>query len=170
MIKQDTSENQVKTIYLGIGSNLGNRISNIEKAKSLLFINRIHFLSVSSYYETPSWPNPKNPKFINIVIKAQCFLKPHALLNLCKLVETKLGRKKAPKNAPRKCDIDIIDFDNLILNGEINLPHKMMHLRNFVLIPLFEIEKMWFHPIKKINIKNLIFTLTNEDIRSIKQI
>ena len=170
MIKPDISENQVKTIYLGIGSNLGNRIGNIEKAKLSLFENNINFLSVSSYYETPSWPNPKNPKFINIVLKAECSLNPYELLNLCKSVEVKLGRKKAPKNAPRECDIDIIDFNSLILNGQINLPHKMMHLRSFVLIPLFEIEKLWVHPIKRIDIKNLIFSLTNQDIRCIKQI
>ena len=170
MIKPDTSENQVKTIYLGIGSNLGNRIENIEKAKSLLLDNNINFLSVSSYYETPSWPNIKNPRFINIVLKVQCLLNPYKLLNLCKSIEIKLGRRKAPKNAPRECDIDIIDFDGLILKEQINLPHKMMHLRNFVLIPLFEIEKTWIHPIKRINIKKLIFTLPNKDIRSIKQI
>jgi len=170
VIKPDTSENQVKTIYLGIGSNLGNRIENIEKAKSLLLDNNINFLSVSSYYETPSWPNIKNPRFINIVLKVQCLLNPYKLLNLCKSIEIKLGRRKAPKNAPRECDIDIIDFDGLILKEQINLPHKMMHLRNFVLIPLFEIEKMWVHPIKRINIKKLIFALPNKDIRSIKKI
>ena len=170
MIKPDISENQVKTIYLGIGSNLGNRIGNIEKAKLTLFENNINFLSVSSYYETPSWPNPKNPKFINIVLKAECSLNPYELLNLCKSVEVKLGRKKAPKNAPRECDIDIIDFDSLILNGKINLPHKMMYLRSFVLIPLFEIDKNWVHPSTKYHIKRLIFLLSKKDITSIKQI
>ena len=170
MKRQDTLENQAKIVFLGIGSNLGLRKNNIEKAKFLLAEYYLDFLSVSSYYETPSWPNPKNPKFINIVLKAECSLNPYELLNLCKSVEVKLGRKKAPKNAPRECDIDIIDFNSLILNGEINLPHKMMHLRSFVLIPLFEIEKLWVHPIKRIDIKNLIFSLTNEDIRSIKQI
>ena len=170
MIKLDTLEKPVKVVYLGVGSNIGNRIIHIEKAKSLLLANNIQLISTSSYYETPSWPNPKNPKFINIVLKAECSLNPYELLNLCKSVEVKLGRKKAPKNAPRECDIDIIDFNSLILNGEINLPHKMMHLRSFVLITLFEIEKLWVHPIKRIDIKNLIFSLTNEDIRSIKQI
>ena len=79
-------------------------------------------------------------------------------------------RKKTPKNSPRECDIDIIDFNGLILKGNLNLPHKMMHIRNFVLFPLFEIEKSWFHPLKKEDIKKLIFSLPNEDIRSIKQI
>ena len=170
MTKQDTSENQVKNIYLGIGSNLGSRIANIEKAKSLLLEKNINFVSLSSYYETPSWPNPRNPKFINIVLKIKTLLKPIELLNLCKLIEVRLGRKKSPKNSPRECDIDIIDFNGVILKDRLILPHKMMHKRNFVLFPLFEIEKEWIHPIKKVNIKKLILSLPDSDIRSIKQI
>ena len=170
MTKQDTSENQAKNIFLGIGSNLGNRIANIEKAKSLLLQNNINFISVSNYYETPSWPDPNKPRFINIVLKVVCKLKPLEMLNLCKIVEAKLGRKKTYKNSPRTCDIDIIDFDGLVLKDKLCLPHVRMHVRNFVLFPLFEIEKAWVHPIKKVNIKNLILSLPNKDIRSIKQI
>ena len=170
MIKRDISENPAKVIYLGIGSNLGSRIFNIEKAKSLLLKNNINFISISSYYETPSWPNPKNPKFFNIVLKIKTALKPIELLNLCKSIEVKLGRKKSPKNSPRECDIDIIDFNGLILQGKLILPHKMAHKRNFVLFPLFEIAKEWVHPIKKVNIKKLILSLPESDIRSIKQI
>jgi 2-amino-4-hydroxy-6-hydroxymethyldihydropteridine diphosphokinase len=168
--KQDTSENLVKTIYLGIGSNLGNKITNIEKAKSFLLENNINFVSISSYYETPSWPNPRNPKFINIVLKINTLLKPIELLNLCKSIEAKLGRKKSPKNSPRECDIDIIDYNGLILKNKLILPHKMMHTRNFVLLPLFEIEKEWVHPIINANIKKLILSLPDSDIRSIKKI
>ena len=170
MTKQDTSENLVKTIYLGIGSNLGNKITNIEKAKSFLLENNINFVSISSYYETQSWPNPRNPKFINIVLKINTLLKPIELLNLCKTIEAKLGRKKSPKNSPRECDIDIIDYNGLILKNKLNLPHKMMHKRNFVLMPLFEIEKEWVHPIIRANIKKLILSLPDSDIRSIKKI
>ena len=170
MIKQDISENQAKNIFLGIGSNLGNRIANIEKAKSLLLQNDINFISVSNYYETPSWPDPNKPKFLNIVLKVFCNLKPLELLNLCKIIEVKLGRKKTYKNSPRICDIDIIDFKGLVTNDKLNLPHPRMHERNFVLLPLFEIEKDWVHPIKKTNIKKLILSLSNKDIRSIKQI
>jgi len=81
-----------------------------------------------------------------------------------------LGRKKSPKNSPRVCDIDIIDFNGLVFNKKLKLPHAMMHLRNFVLIPLFEIQKEWVHPTKKMDIKKLILSLSNKDIRSIKQI
>ena len=170
MTKLDTLGKQVKITYFGIGSNLGNKKNNIEKAKSLLIENNINLISVSSYYNTPSWPNPKNPDFINIVVKAKCVFEPEILLDLCKSIESKLGRKKTPKNSPRECDIDIIDFDGKIRRNDIIFPHKMMHLRNFVLIPLFEIERNWIHPIMKTNIKKLIFSLPNKDIRSIKQI
>ena len=126
MIRQDTSENQAKNIFLGIGSNLGNRIANIEKAKSLLLQNNINFISVSNYYETSSWPDPNKPKFLNIVLKVFCNLKPLELLKLCKIIEAKLGRKKTYKNSPRTCDIDIIDFDGIVLKGKLNLPHSRL--------------------------------------------
>ena len=170
VIKLDTLEKPVKVIYLGIGSNIGNRIVYIEKAKSLLLESNIRLISTSSYYETPSWPNPKNPKFINVVLKAFCQQNPSELLHLCNKIEINLGRKKSIRNAPRECDIDIIDFNGLLLEGKLNLPHKMMHKRNFVLFPLFEIEKECFHPLLKTNIKDLILSLSNKEISSIKQI
>ena len=170
MIKLDILENQVNTVYLAIGSNLGNKKLNIEKAKYYLFQYHLKLVSVSSYYKTPSWPNNKNPSFINIVLKAETTLKPLALLDFCKTIEKKLGRKKTLKNSPRECDIDIIDFNGLIFKGRVILPHKSMHKRNFVLFPLFEIEKKWFHPSQKVDVKSLIFSLPIKDIRSIKQI
>jgi len=170
--RQDILENQAKIVFLGIGSNLGIRKRNIEKAKFLLAEHNLDILSVSSYYETPSWPDPRKPKFLNIILKLKCYYSPQELLKICKFIENQLGRKKAKKNAPRTCDLDIIDFNNLVSkkNSKINLPHKMMHKRNFVLFPLFEIEKEWFHPIKKVYIETLIFSLSNSDISSIKQI
>ena len=170
MIKLDTLENQANMIFIGIGSNLGNRKLNIEKAKFYLYKNKIRFIKVSKYYETPSWPDPNKPKFLNIVLKVSCNFNPIDLLKICKLIEVKLGRKENVKNSPRTCDIDIIDFNGMILNESINLPHKLMYKRNFVLFPLFEIEKQWLHPILKINVKKLIFSLSNKEIRSIKQI
>ena len=170
MTKQDISGNQANNIYLGIGSNLGNRKLNIEKTKFFLNQNRINFIKISEYYETPSWPDTSNPKFLNIVLKVKCHYNPFDLLKVCKLIEFKLGRRKSLKNSPRVCDIDIIDFNGLILNEEFTLPHKSMHKRNFVLLPLFEIEKQWLHPLLNINVKKLIYSLPNKDIRSINKI
>ena len=84
MIKQDTSEKQVKIAYLGIGSNLGKRIKNIENAKAKLLKNNIKIIKTSSYYETLSWPNPLLPKFYNIVLKIKTSLNELQLLDLCK--------------------------------------------------------------------------------------
>ena len=162
------SEKQAKIIYLSIGSNLGNRKKNIEKTKFKLYSKGINIIRSSNYYETLSWPNPKNPKFYNIILKASSDLKILELLKICKQIETSLGRKKAPKNSPRTCDIDIIDYNQKFSANGINIPHPRMHLRNFVLIPLFEIEKTWKYPNSKLYIKNLIFSLSNSDIRSIK--
>ena len=170
MIKQDTLEKQVKIAFLSIGSNLGNRMNHIEKAKSKLVEKGITIISSSSYYETLSWPNPRNPKFLNIVLKAETKLNKSRLLNICKEIEKYLGRKKSSKNSPRECDIDLIDYLNKKNSGKIILPHPRMHTRNFVLLPLFEINKNWRHPISKQHIKYLIFSLSNRDIRSIKQI
>ena len=170
MKKQDISENQVKKIYLGIGSNLGNKKSNIEKAKFKLTEFGVKILKSSSYYESLSWPNIKHPKFLNLILQISTNLKSSELLKKCKEIEIKLGRKKKPINSPRVCDIDIIDFQNQKVEIDLNLPHPKMHTRNFVLLPLFEIDKDWRHPVLKLNIKELISSLSNSDIRSIKQI
>ena len=150
-------------IYIGIGSNLGNRINYIEKAKYYLHINGINIIKSSRYYETLSWPDIRKPKFINIVIQTDTRFSPKRYLKIFK-------HKKGKKNDPRTCDIDIISYDQKISINSINLPHKRMHKRNFVLIPLYEIDKNWFHPKLKNTIKSLIFSLPIKDIRSIKQI
>ena len=168
--KQDISENLAKNVFLGIGSNIGNRKKNIEKAKYYLSRHNLYFISISSYYETPSWPNPKNPKFLNIVLKIKTNLTPVKLLHICKKIEVFLGRKKREINAPRECDIDIIDYNRQNTNSKIILPHPRMNERNFVLLPLYELDKAWTHPISGQPIKKLILSLSNRDIRSIKQI
>ena len=155
---------------MGIGSNVGNRKENIEKANILLNKNNIRILNSSSFYESLSWPNSKNPKFLNIVVRIKSNLTPLKLILKCKEIEILLGRRKSLKNSPRTCDIDILDYKKWTLNRDIILPHPRMHLRSFVLLPLFEINKAWVHPILKKHIKKLILSLSNRDIRSIKQI
>ena len=171
--KQDILENQVKQVYLSIGSNLGNRINNLEKAKFLLFLNNIKIIKVSSNYESPSWPNNRHPKYLNIVLKIKTNLKIKSLFKLIKLIEKKIGRKKTPKNYPRECDIDILDFDGKIVSTyykkeKIDIPHPRLHKRNFVLIPLLEVAKNWVHPNNKEKICNLLSNIKNNDLRSIK--
>ena len=157
-------------IYLGIGSNLGDRKINIEKAKFKIFQNNIKILQSSNYYESLSWPNNDNPKFLNIVIKIKTNLNPNKLINLCKEIERSFGKRKEKRNSPRMCDIDIIDYKNKQSNKGVILPHPRLDYRSFVLLPLFELNKSWKHPKSKSHIKSLILSLSNKDIRSIKQI
>ena len=173
MKKQDISENLANSTYLGIGSNLGNKIKNIELSKVELEKYKLKILKSSSYYISESWPDSSKPKYVNIIIKIKTSLEPLELLKICNLIELKLGRVRAQKNAPRTCDIDIIDYDKKVLNkknSKLILPHPEMSKRNFVLLPLFEVDKSWKHPKSKINIVNLLNSLPVRDLRSIKQI
>ena len=173
MKKQDISENQARNAYLAIGSNLGNKINYVDVAKLELETKNIKILKSSSKYISESRPDNSMPNYINIVIKIKTSLLPLELLEVCNLIESKLGRIRTKKNSPRTCDIDIIDYDNKILsskNNKLILPHPRMCKRNFVLLPLFEVDKSWKHPKFKVNIVKLINSLPIKDLRSIKQI
>ncbi|MFL2887274.1 MAG: 2-amino-4-hydroxy-6-hydroxymethyldihydropteridine diphosphokinase [Candidatus Pelagibacter sp.] len=173
MKRQDILENQVSYAYLALGSNLGKKIKNLDVAKNKLSEIGINIIKSSSFYLTKSWPNTKFPDFVNSVILVKTnYLLPE-LFKQIKLIEQSLGRKKTPKNYPRICDIDIIDFNGnkLVLkfnNQNIEVPHFSMHKRNFVLIPLFEINQTWIHPKSKKNIVKLLSELPNDDLRRIK--
>ena len=167
-IKQDILENPHKAVYLGIGSNVGNRVNNINNACYLLN-NFCSIYKISKYYETNSWPNENHPKYLNIILKCKTNLNPFSLIKKLKSIEKKLGRKKNIKNFPRTCDIDIIDFKGLKFKEKnIQVPHPRLLKRNFVLVPLFEIEKGWRYPKKKITIEKLIKNLDIKSLRSIK--
>ena len=173
MKKQDISENQAKVIFLALGSNVGNRKKNLEKAKYLLSSNKVDIIKVSSYYETESWPNKNFPKYLNIVIKGRTILNPEKIFKLAKSIEKQIGRKKTKKNYPRICDIDILDYNQKSIflnvdNNNLSIPHPRMHDRNFVLLPLFEVEKNWFHPIKKVKISRLLTNINNNNLRNVK--
>jgi len=166
--------NPVNYSYLALGSNLGNRKINIEKAKELLINNKINIIKSSSYYLSKSWPNQNFPEFLNIVLKVELSMDVKNLFRIIKFIEKTLGRKNTKRNYPRVCDIDIIDFNGKVIdlkkNIYLKIPHSRMEFRNFVLIPLYEINKKWIHPKLKKNIVNLIAKLKDSDIRAIKQI
>ena len=91
------------------------------------------------------------------------------MLKIIKIIEKKLGRKKTLKNFPRSCDIDIIDFKGIKLDkNNIKVPHPSLSKRNFVLVPLYEIEKTWKHPKSNISIDNLLKNLSFKSLRGIK--
>ena len=161
-------------ILLNLGSNLnskkGDRLFNLKKTLELITLENIEIIKISSVYETPSYPNEKNPKFLNIGLEVQCSHTPKELIEKFNKIEKKLQRVRGAKNQPRTCDIDLIDYDGKILNSKkLTIPHPKAHLRNFVLFPIKEISSSWIHPTlnKKIDflIKKLSFKLRNEITR-----
>jgi 2-amino-4-hydroxy-6-hydroxymethyldihydropteridine diphosphokinase len=159
-------------IFIGLGSNLpskyGNRFKNINLAISYLEEYGIRIIKRSSFYETPSYPNKENPKFINVVILVETILAPIDLMSVLTIIEERLERKRGKKNDPRTCDIDIIDYNSQILNLKKNnlsltLPHKELTSRNFVLFPLQEIFPQWKHPKTKKIISILLQKLSKDE-------
>jgi len=152
-------------IHINIGSNLdskyGTKFKNISIAINLLIDSKVKIKKISNFYETPSYPNKKLPKFANIGLLAEYDLDHAKLIKEISLIEKKIGRVKSKKNDPRVCDIDIIDFNGLIKRNKLlKLPHPRSHTRNFVLYPIKEIDPKWIHPISKKNVDFLINELS----------
>ena len=148
-------------IHLNIGSNLdskfGDRFENISLAINLLINSSLKIIKISNFYQTPSYPNRKLPFFLNVGILANYKYDEISLINEISKIEKKIGRLKSKKNDPRVCDIDIIDFNGLIIKKDnLKIPHEKCHLRNFVLYPVLQIDSEWVHPIIKKNVKFLI--------------
>ena len=166
-------------ILLGLGSNLsssfGDRFKNIDLAVSALNGYGIQVNKKSSYYESLSYPNKENPKFINIVVEAETHLFPEDLASMLIFIEESLERKRKEKNDPRTCDIDIIDYNNKVINFkykdlDFTVPHKKLIYRNFVLFPLHEISPNWKHPKTRELVSTLIKNIPKEDKNSILKI
>ena len=164
-------------IILSIGSNIdsifGDRFLNIKKTIDLMRLYEIKIIKFSSFYETPSYPNSLKPKFINIALSIEFNKSPQELLKKLLLIEKKMGRIRHVKNDPRTCDIDIIDFNGLVINERnLTLPHAEAHKRSFVMYPLMEIYHNWIHPINNKKIDDIInkFDLkTRNEITKLKE-
>ena len=152
-------------IHINIGSNLdskhGTKFKNISIAINLLIDLKLKIKKISNFYETPSYPDKKLPRFANIGLLTEYDFDHTKLIKEISLIEKKIGRVKSKKNDPRVCDIDIIDFNGLIKENKLlKLPHPRSHIRNFVLYPIKEIDPKWIHPIFKKNVDFLINQLS----------
>jgi len=143
--------------YIGIGSNLGNRQKNCLRAIELLQKKDIIVTKRSSLYETEPWGVKDQPRFINMAVEIDTSLKPKELLKILKNIEKELGREKSSKWGPRIIDLDILLFDDIILNKDnLKIPHPLMHERDFVLRPLCEIAPDIYHPLLKMRMHELM--------------
>ena len=153
-------------IFIALGSNLGNPKEQVKNGiLSIKKIGGVKILSESNLYETPPVGMVNQPNFINAVIKIDSDLSPYALLDKLLKIENTAGRIRVDKNGPRTLDLDILLFDNLILNEKkLTIPHPRMHERLFVLMPLKDIDEAIVIPnhgaiidiINKLNPENII--------------
>jgi len=131
----------LSTIYLGLGSNLGNRQNNIQEAISALQKNALTIEKISTIVETEPVGGPPQDKYLNAVIKCQTDLTPSQLLTTIHTIEQNLGRERLVINGPRTIDIDILLYDRLCIHSSaLTIPHPRMNSRAFVMTPLKEIE------------------------------
>lgn len=137
-----------KHVFLGLGSNLGDRAVHLNNAISALcFHDAINITSQSSVLETEPVGNESQGKFLNVVVEIETTLSPMELLQACLEIEILQGRVRNEKWGPRTIDIDILFFsDQLIKEEGLQIPHPEVHNRSFVLIPLVEIAPMLIHP------------------------
>lgn len=138
-------------ILIALGANLpshaGPPAATLRAALARLERLGVKIVQLSSFYETPSWPDPGQPAFTNAVAAVETALQPLELLALLHGVETAFGRMRSAPNAPRPLDIDLLDHDGLVMTGELTLPHPRMTMRAFVLAPLAEAAPGWRHPV-----------------------
>ncbi len=135
-------------VYLGIGSNLGDREANCRKALDELEERGIRIGRVSSLYETEPWGVREQPMFINMAAEADTDLSPREVLRAVKETEKSLGRKETRRWGPRVVDIDILLYNDIVVDDpDLKIPHPHMHERDFVLRPLSEIDPQVLHPV-----------------------
>jgi 2-amino-4-hydroxy-6-hydroxymethyldihydropteridine diphosphokinase len=148
-----------KTVYLSLGSNLGDREANLREA-----ISRLGELgevkAVSSYYETEPVEFTAQPWFLNLALELQTELMPKQLLSSLLKIERDMGRRRLQPKGPRLIDMDILLFGNAVVSdAKLMIPHPAMHERKFVLEPLAEIAPEKRHPVLKKTIRELLEAL-----------
>lgn len=143
-------------VYLALGSNLDNRLANLKQAVSALS-PQMEVKAKSDVYETLPWGYEDQPKFLNQVIKAKTYLGPGPLLKHLKRLEIALGRQESFPNGPRLIDMDILLYDDLVLNTpSLVIPHPRLHERGFVLLPLMDIDPDLVHPVNKKSVREMV--------------
>ena len=155
-------------ILIALGGNLphlaGQPADTLKRALGELERQGVEIREVSAFYETPAWPNPADPAFVNAVAAVKTRLQPVELLMLLHGVETDLGRLRSAPNAARTLDLDLLDYDGRVMaEPGLTLPHPRMTARSFVLVPLRDVAPRWRHPVTGQGLAELLAALPDRD-------
>lgn len=151
-------------VYLALGGNLGNRLENLRLARESL-APAVTRMEASKIYETPPWGFTDQPAFLNQVVRGETQLSPLELLTFLKGIETRLGRTATFRYGPRPIDMDILFYDDLVLEGDhLTLPHPRLAERGFVLVPLADLAPDLVHPVLGKTISELMQSVSRKGI------
>jgi 2-amino-4-hydroxy-6-hydroxymethyldihydropteridine diphosphokinase len=161
-------------ILIALGANLPSNglepVETLQRALARLVELGVGVARVSSFYETPAWPDAADPPFVNAVAAVNTALQPVELLALLHGVETDYGRMRSAPNAPRTLDIDLIDYDGRVMEGDLVLPHPRAASRAFVLVPLADVAPDWRHPVTGQGVGALLAALPAAVQASVKKL
>ena len=154
-----------KLVYLGLGSNLGDRKGAIERAIEKMAEQGIRVVRRSSLFETEPMELRDQPWFLNLVVEAETELFPRQLLNKILAIERELGRRRRERNGPREIDIDVLLYGKSVVRIDaLEIPHPRMQDRRFVLAPLIELAPEMRHPVVKKTFRQLLETLEGQRV------
>ena len=149
-------------VFLSIGGNLGDRFENFNLTLVNISENIGSIKKQSSIYETKAWGKENQPDYLNMVLEVETIFLPEKLLKMTQQIEINLGRVRHVKWDARTIDIDILFYDNEIVNLDyLKIPHPLINIRKFVLLPMLEIAADFIHPVLKQSIKNMYLSCTD---------
>ncbi|HMK55169.1 MAG TPA: 2-amino-4-hydroxy-6-hydroxymethyldihydropteridine diphosphokinase [Dissulfurispiraceae bacterium] len=153
-------------VYIGIGSNLGDKEGYCRDAVERMAPEGVRVRKISRPYCTKPWGVEDQPYFVNMAVEAETDLSPELLLSALKKIEIEMGRQAGERWGPRLIDLDILFYgDSIISLPELEIPHPLMHKREFALLPLLEIAPDLLHPVLKASIRQLVNSLAKEERR-----
>ncbi len=157
------------TVFLSLGTNLGDRLAHLHAALHSLPPD-VQILKQSPVYETLPWGVEDQAPFLNMVIEGTTELEPAALLARLKQLETDLGRRPSFRWGPRAIDMDILFYDDLVLDTpELTIPHPRLQERAFVLVPLSDLAPDWKHPVLGRTVRQMLAGVESSGIKPVEE-